>query len=102
MFKHSSVVMACGEDEATSPLATAWLQLRDATLTIRRISHSKERMTSSSFPGDQPDQRSIFELNVQELKACDLVLAIVDGPDVDSGVAYELGYVCARASLLSP
>ena len=32
------------------------------------------------------DQKTILELNVQELRACDLVLAIVDGPDMDSGV----------------
>jgi len=42
------------------------------------------------------DQKTIFDLNVQELKACDLVLAIVDGPDVDSGVAWEMGYAYAQ------
>ena len=41
------------------------------------------------------DQKVIFDLNVHELKACDLVLAIVDGPDVDSGVAGEMGYAYA-------
>jgi hypothetical protein len=30
------------------------------------------------------DQKAIFDLSVQELKACDLVLAIIDGPDVAS------------------
>jgi len=40
------------------------------------------------------DQRKIFDLNVQELTACDLILAIADGPDVDSGVAWEMGYAC--------
>lgn len=41
------------------------------------------------------DQKTIFDLNLQELKACDLVLAIMDGSDVDSGVAWERG--CAFA-----
>ncbi|HEV2364168.1 MAG TPA: nucleoside 2-deoxyribosyltransferase [Caulobacteraceae bacterium] len=33
--------------------------------------------------------------NADSIRACDLVLAVLDGPDVDSGVAAEIGFACA-------
>lgn len=42
------------------------------------------------------DQDRIFELNVRAVDESDLVLAIVDGTDVDSGVAWEMGYAFAK------
>ena len=56
-----------------------------------------DRMISASFPRDRPDQdqKTTFDLNVQELKTCNLVLSIVDGPEVDSGVAWEKSYAFA-------
>lgn len=40
--------------------------------------------------------REIFRLCIDALDACDLVVAILDGPDVDSGTAFEVGYAYAR------
>ena len=34
----------------------------------------------------------IFEANVQALNQCDLMVAILDGPQVDDGTAWEIGY----------
>jgi nucleoside 2-deoxyribosyltransferase len=39
----------------------------------------------------------IGHLNSQAIEACDAVLAVLDGPDVDSGTAAEIGYAHARA-----
>jgi len=40
--------------------------------------------------------RLIYEQCLQSLEEADLMVAILDGPDVDSGVAFEAGYACAR------
>jgi len=38
----------------------------------------------------------LAQANVARIEACDVVLAILDGTDVDSGVAAEIGYAAAR------
>lgn len=38
----------------------------------------------------------IGETNARAIDACDAMLAVLDGPDVDSGTAAEIGYACAR------
>jgi nucleoside 2-deoxyribosyltransferase len=38
----------------------------------------------------------LFRRCIQELENCDLVVAVLDGPDVDSGTAFEVGYAYAR------
>lgn len=38
----------------------------------------------------------IGETNTRAIDACDLVLAVLDGGDVDSGTAAEIGYAFAR------
>lgn len=42
------------------------------------------------------DQSDLFNLNLSALASADAVLAVVDGTDVDSGVAWEMGYAFAR------
>ena len=37
----------------------------------------------------------LFEKCTEALRAADVVIAILDGPDVDSGVAFEMGYAHA-------
>jgi len=34
----------------------------------------------------------IFKTNLQALEKCDLMVAILDGPQVDDGAAWEIGY----------
>ena len=41
------------------------------------------------------DFQAVYSECVRGLKAAQLVLALVDGADVDSGVAWELGYAAA-------
>ncbi len=40
-------------------------------------------------------QKEIFGANLKELMACDLMVAILDGPQVDDGTAWEMGYFYA-------
>jgi nucleoside 2-deoxyribosyltransferase len=40
--------------------------------------------------GANPEQ--IFKANLQALNQCDLMVAILDGPQVDDGTAWEIGY----------
>jgi nucleoside 2-deoxyribosyltransferase len=39
--------------------------------------------------------RAIFESDLAELKKADIVVAIIDGADADSGTAWEMGYAYA-------
>jgi nucleoside 2-deoxyribosyltransferase len=41
------------------------------------------------------EKTSIFEEDLNALKKSDLVLAVLDGVDVDTGVAFELGFAYA-------
>jgi len=41
--------------------------------------------------------RNIFEEDVKGLEWADVVVAIMDGPDPDSGTAWECGYAYARS-----
>jgi nucleoside 2-deoxyribosyltransferase len=40
-------------------------------------------------------KRSIFEEDLEALRKSDLILAVLDGVDVDAGVAFELGFAHA-------
>jgi nucleoside 2-deoxyribosyltransferase len=40
--------------------------------------------------------RMIYEEDLRGLEEADVVVAILDGTDVDSGTAFEVGYACAR------
>jgi nucleoside 2-deoxyribosyltransferase len=41
------------------------------------------------------EKRQIFEEDLQALRESDIVVALLDGVDVDSGVAFEVGYAHA-------
>jgi nucleoside 2-deoxyribosyltransferase/predicted secreted protein len=42
------------------------------------------------------DGRAIFEHNLEALNGVDIVVAVIDGADADSGTAWEMGYAYAR------
>jgi hypothetical protein len=46
----------------------------------------------------QPDRSTVAASNVQLLLAADAVLAILDGPDIDSGTAAEIGFASAAGT----
>ena len=46
--------------------------------------------------GDRPPADSIFKACVDGIDEADVIIGLVDGADVDSGTAWELGYAYAR------
>ncbi len=46
--------------------------------------------------GERPPADSIFEQCVSEIDESDLIVGIVDGSDVDSGTAWEIGYALGK------
>ena len=46
--------------------------------------------------GERPSADAIFNACVSGIDDSDLIVGLVDGPDVDSGTAWELGYAYAR------
>ena len=44
---------------------------------------------------DREEQGSIFLKNVKALESADIIVAIIDGADADSGTAWEMGYAFA-------
>lgn len=62
------------------------------------LAHLSERLgdTKIIWPheivpeGAEP--RQIFKANLQALNQCDLMVAILDGPQVDDGTAWEIGF----------
>jgi nucleoside 2-deoxyribosyltransferase len=47
---------------------------------------------AKSMPREQAIE--IGKMNARMIREADAVLAVLDGPDVDSGVASEIGYAC--------
>jgi nucleoside 2-deoxyribosyltransferase len=53
--------------------------------------------SSDNEPGrDRGTHSRIYESNRQALEDADVVVAIIDGADADSGTAWEMGYAAAR------
>lgn len=42
------------------------------------------------------DYRKIYEMDLRAIEEADVVVAVLDGPDVDSGTAFEIGYATAK------
>ncbi len=50
---------------------------------------ASEPMLSGARPFDA---RLLFKLNIESIQSADVIVAILDGSDVDSGTAWECGY----------
>ena len=50
-------------------------------------------------PGEQPDEAeqfpALFRRCLEGVEECDVLVALLDGPDADSGAAFEMGYAHA-------
>ena len=46
--------------------------------------------------GHKSGNQFIFDANLEELDNCDIGIAVLDGPDVDSGTAWEIGYLFSQ------
>jgi nucleoside 2-deoxyribosyltransferase len=41
------------------------------------------------------ERRALFEMAVRAIRDCDVVVAVLDGPDADSGTSFECGFAFA-------
>ncbi len=51
---------------------------------------------SNNVKDEKKRQEIIFNKNVAAIKKSDMIVAVIDGTDVDSGTAWEIGYAFAR------
>ena len=49
-----------------------------------------------SHTRDKEEQSKIFSENVKALEKSDIIVAVIDGADADSGTAWEMGYAYAQ------
>jgi nucleoside 2-deoxyribosyltransferase len=61
----------------------------------RVILPQDSRVGARSSFNDRRHSRALFDQCLQHARQADLVLAVLDGADADSGVAYEVGYAAA-------
>ncbi|MBO7388200.1 MAG: nucleoside 2-deoxyribosyltransferase domain-containing protein, partial [Methanomicrobium sp.] len=57
--------------------------------------HLPQEVGDDSSARDGAETGRIFEYNLKALKECDIVVAVIDGADADSGTAWEIGYAFA-------
>jgi nucleoside 2-deoxyribosyltransferase/predicted secreted protein len=55
-----------------------------------------QEVGDDSHHRDQVEHREIFARHIRELENTDVVVAVIDGPDADSGTAWEMGYAFAH------
>src|ERR1700685_2293065 len=83
------------------PLFTVAAQTSTAALARFLESHGFEVWLPQEHEPRQAAKRNrakaIFQMNVAALDASDLVVACMDGPDPDSGTAWECGYAYAKS-----
>ena len=51
---------------------------------------------SNNIKDEKNRQEIIFSKNVAAIERSDIIVAVIDGTDVDSGTAWEIGYAFAR------
>ena len=57
--------------------------------------HLPQEVGDDSSTRAEAETGRIFEYNLKALDECDIVVAVVDGADADSGTAWEIGYAYA-------
>lgn len=74
-----------------------WNKAFAEALTKRGYSVILPQETARPFVSETGiDAKGIFNRNRDDLESADVVIAILDGADVDSGTAWEVGYAFAR------
>ena len=65
-------------------------------LAARLTAGGHDVYLSQAHPAPEPTGRAIFQKDLDALDRADGVVAMMDGPDPDSGTAWECGYAYAR------
>jgi nucleoside 2-deoxyribosyltransferase len=73
-----------------APMAEVFLPQRDGKL-MRDLVHDGMPLSAA--------RQLVFEADVNALKRCDCVVAVLDGRTIDEGVAFEIGYARAPDKL---
>ena len=64
------------------------------------VEHSEKdvevRLPQDNPANDSGDAQLIHAQDIALLESCDALIALCNGPDVDSGTAFEIGYACAK------
>ena len=55
--------------------------------------YAPQRNTAINDKSKAADSVAIYEGDTEKLKWCDIVVAVIDGPVVDAGVASEIGWI---------
>lgn len=55
---------------------------------------------SNNVKGEKNRQKIIFNKNVVAIESSDIMVAVIDGTDVDSGTAWEIGYAFAKGKTI--
>jgi nucleoside 2-deoxyribosyltransferase len=70
---------------------------RDWAARLKGLIEASFSQVQVLWPHEFPAQaKSIFRVNLENLEECQLMIAILDGPQVDDGTAWEMGYHYAR------
>lgn len=51
---------------------------------------------SNNIKDKKNRQKIIFDKNLDAIENSDILVAVLDGADMDSGTAWEIGYACAK------
>ncbi len=51
---------------------------------------------SNNVKGEKDRQKIIFNKNMDAIESSDIIVAVIDGTDVDSGTSWEIGYAFAK------
>jgi nucleoside 2-deoxyribosyltransferase len=78
------------------PLFTVAEQRFNADLAKFLESHGFEVWLPQDHEPRRNTARAIFQMDITALDAADMVVACMDGPDPDSGTAWECGYAYAK------
>jgi nucleoside 2-deoxyribosyltransferase/predicted secreted protein len=70
--------------------------LRDLLVAVYQVVHLPQEFGDDSSFRDGRMNSVIFEKNLAALREADLVVAVIEGADADSGTAWEIGYAYAR------
>jgi nucleoside 2-deoxyribosyltransferase len=74
-------------------------------LMVKELSNSSNLNSDADFflphrdggeLGKGPTRKDIFELDIRHVNSARVIVALLDGQDVDSGTCIELGYACAK------
>ncbi|RXA20840.1 nucleoside 2-deoxyribosyltransferase [Methanosarcina sp. MSH10X1] len=71
-------------------------KLKDLLLKGFLVFLPQEDAEETTDEREKQNQESIFKKCVRGVDDSDLVVAVLDGVDVDSGTAWEIGYACAK------